>query len=151
MRSMFRTVLAAFTAVLVLGAVASASALAHEWKVNGKALGKGEKKEVTYSGGKLRMGPNAFEVTCSTTTGKGKVQGPKGFAEPGGKGEATELKVTGCQPTSEEGEKRGCKVKTGGLPTAKVGEIIATDLPTELTELEKRFEETKKRCLWTRS
>jgi hypothetical protein len=126
MRSMFRTVLVALLAVLALGAVASASASAHEWKVNGSPVVAA--KEVTFSGGSFEMEVRAFSFSakCRKVSGKGDVE-----AE--GKGKATELKLTEC--TTNVIESPECLVKSAGAP-ARAGEIILAGIPTVLVERE---------------
>jgi hypothetical protein len=120
MRSRFRTVLVSSLAVCALGAVVSASASAHEWKVNGKPL-VGE-KEVTYSGGTVMMAIGGKIIRCTSVTGKGSVK-DKGAGTVG-------TTFTGC--TANSGQ---CAVKSVGAP-AKSGEIILTGLSTTLTERE---------------
>lgn len=115
-----RSVLVALVATVVVGALASASASAHEWFKNGSPLTKTE--EVTISGGTLELHASSVDViTCKSDTGKGTVG-------TGSAGEVAEIKWTGCT-TSES----GCSVKSTGQPN---GTIVAVHLPTQLTERE---------------
>ena len=138
-----RVLLMSLLAVVAVGAVASATASAHEWKVcreevaatfKYKSLaecwaggvgtgGKWERlalpQEVTVSGGTFTLAAGVKKITCTALT-------HKGFVETGGKDEATEIKFTGCT-TSQA----GCSVKTAGEPN---GTLKLTELDTLLVE-----------------
>ncbi len=98
MRSMFRSVLVAFVAVLALSAVAASSALATpEWLLKEKPVTKST--PVTLSKGTITLEDNGatggpIEASCSSS-GKGTVA-------PGGAGTVTEFKLAKCT-----------KIKTG--------------------------------------
>jgi hypothetical protein len=116
MRSRVR--LGALAGVLILGLIASASASAHQWQVNGvEASGQ----EVVISGGVSTLTWGTKKISCTATAGKGTVKTK-------GAGEAAEIKFTGCS-TSQS----GCSVRTEGQPA---GTILAANLPTALTERE---------------
>jgi hypothetical protein len=115
--SRVRVGLLSLLAVLAVSAAMSASASAHEWKINGTVVNTS--LAVTSTGGAFQLLAGAIEVKCTGVTDKGTVN-------KGGVDEATEIKFTGCT-TNEV----GCLVKSAGAP-AKAGEIIVQSIPTLL-------------------
>jgi hypothetical protein len=71
MRSMFRSVLVTLVAVFALGAVAAASASAHEFIVEGKAVAGGEKVAAEGEGGTTTIewteGTTKIKVECASS------------------------------------------------------------------------------------
>jgi hypothetical protein len=109
MRSMFRSVFLALAALLALSAVATASASAHEWLLNGKPVT--ESTPVTFalqSGTTFTLTDKTIAVggeptlSCTAVTGKGTVA-------PGGLGTITEFKLAKCSKTKNGG---GCEEET---------------------------------------
>jgi hypothetical protein len=115
--SRIRVGLLSLLAVLAVGATMSASASAHEWKINGTVVNTS--LAVTSTGGQFQLVAGTNVAQCTGVTDKGTVN-------KGGADEATEIKFTGC--TTNE---TGCLVKSAGAP-AKAGEIIVTSIPTLL-------------------
>jgi len=101
MRSMFRSVLVALMAVLALGAVAAASASAHEFIVEGKTVAAGEQVAAEGTGGVVKI---EKQVSGKTVTVECKNSRSKNHLEKEGKtnGEVTFEKcavvgLSGCR------------------------------------------------------
>jgi len=116
--SRIRLIMLSMLAVFAVGAVASASASAHEWLVDGS--GVTASTAVTSSGSefKLTVPGTTKKVKCSTVSDTGNVN-------TGGKGEATNVSFKTC--TTNE---TVCKVKSVG--SAPSGEVVVVNVPTLL-------------------
>jgi hypothetical protein len=156
-----RLILLSMLSVLAFGAVISASAPAHAWKVTGctfVGLGKGSFEDslckTALAGGAWEKFAVAHELTVEqfaevtssggefkldagkTTELKCTAITDKGTVKAGGKDEAATITFTGCNAPP----KTACKVKSAGSGTT-AGTIVVTNTTTELTE---RFNTEKK-------
>lgn len=134
MRSMFRSVLVTLVAVLAVGAVASASALAApNWEVQEggvwKALGTGESRNIVATGGAQVLhgsGLSAPEETrCEEVKGKGKIEN----TSTGGMGVFETFTYTKCKVIKPA----GCALRSRG---AALGTIELKPSATNLVEFE---------------
>jgi hypothetical protein len=128
MRSMFRSALAAFVAVLALGAVAATAAQATEgpfWKVQGSRLTTGETLTIEGAIAKeyvLKFNPLVGEIKCtSQKLEKAKLRGSAG-ANPG-----TALATVVFEGCTAAGNGEGCKVEAGKIKTVQLTETLARE------------------------